>query len=160
MHTKGTLSMAALVVTFMLIIPPAGAVEYDMTQCDSGTSNVLFASEKITIYAFEMKGITRSNTQDKTFDNATYHCVGINQIVDKNVISRGNCKFQAPDGSIHVGEFSGKNYEGTWKFLYGTGRFQGIVGGGPYKTITASKPITPGTFQKCDRVTGTFTVGT
>jgi len=140
------------------IIPSAHAAEYDLTQCYSGTSNLPFSSEKLTIFTFELKGITRSNSSDKDFDNATFHCVGISRVIGKDTIVTGSCKFQAPDASIHVGEFNAKNREGTWKFLYRTGRYEGIEGGGPYKTIIRGKPITLGTFQGCDRVTGTFSL--
>jgi hypothetical protein len=158
MHTKRAIFIVVIVFGLMLTIPLAQAGEYDMTQCSSGTSSLLFSSENLTIYTFENKGITRSNTSDKDFDNATYHCVGIGRVVGKDVFIIGNCKFQAPDGSIHVGEFDGKNREGTWKYLYGTGRFEGIQGGGPWKAITGGKPITPGTFQGCERSTGTFSL--
>lgn len=158
MDIKRSIFMAAIVVSLIMAIPFANAGEYDVTRCVSGTSNLLFSSEKLTIYTFELKGITRSNTSEKDFDNDTFQCVGIGQVSGKDMISNGNCKKQSPDGSIYVNEFNEKNGEGTDKFLYGTGRFEGIEGGGLYKPITKGKPITPGTFQSCNRATGTFTL--
>jgi len=155
MNTKSTIFMVAMVVSLILGLPFANAGEYDVTECFSGTLNPLFSSEKLTIISFEGRGIVRSNTPDKTVDNATAHCLGIIRIVGGEYIMTGNTKYQLPDGSIFVIEMNQKNQEGSAKFLYGTGKMEGIEGGGPWKKITSGKPITPGTFQFCNRATGT-----
>ena len=47
--------------------------------------------------------------------------------------------------------------EGTWKFLHGTGKWQGITGGGPIGAPVASgKPISEDTFQVCQRAKEIF----
>jgi hypothetical protein len=159
MHTKKVISILVIVFGFLLTISLAQAGEYDVTQCYSGTYTLLSPSEKLAILTFDLNGIMRSNTSDKTFDNHTFHCIGMQRIYGKDQKwETGNCTVQAPDGSIQVGEFNVKNQDKTWKVLYGTGRYEGIESGGPYKTITEGKPIAPGTFQACDRSTGTFSL--
>ena len=158
MHTKRTIVMVTIVISLIWGIPHAKAVDYDVTNCYSGTVTILFSSEKLTVLSYEYKGICTSNIADKTFDNATLHCVGITRIVGKEVSYFGNCKYQIPDGSIEIVEFDGKNREGTWKTIYGTGKLEGMEGGGLWKAITAGKPIVPGTFQECNRGTGKFTL--
>ena len=67
-------------------------------------------------------------------------------------------KFMDPDGDFVILEITiapGET-EGDCKFLQGTGKWKGIKGGGKVRAITRGKPITPGTFQGCNRWTGTF----
>jgi hypothetical protein len=158
MHTKGVISMIAIMIGLILAIPFVEAGEYDLTQCFSGTMTPIISGEKLTIFIFEHKGIVRSNNPDKVFDNYTFHCVGIFRMVGEEIVQIGNCKYQSPDGSTYVGEFTGSQQEGTWKFIYGTGKNEGIQGGGPWKSITGGKPIAPGTFQGCNQAIGTFTL--
>ncbi len=53
---------------------------------------------------------------------------------------------------------SGKSpkLEGTWKILYGTGKWKGIKGSGKHVHVQRVKQIKPGTFQGYARNTGTF----
>jgi len=148
---------AFIVAAFIFwAVPFAKAEEYDITQCYSGTVTPMISGDKITILTFEHRGIATSNHPDKVFDNNTFHCIGIIRIVGKDIVQIGNCKYQSPDGSINVGEFTGNQREGTWKYIYGTGKYEGIEGGGPWKIQTHGKPIAPGTFQNCNRATGKF----
>ena len=67
-------------------------------------------------------------------------------------------KFMDPDGDFVLLEitFAPGETEGNFKFLQGTGKWEGIKGSGKGKVITRGKPITPGTAQVCSRWTGTF----
>lgn len=69
----------------------------------------------------------------------------------------GHCKFMDPDGDFVVGEQTPLGPTGgTWKFLFGTGKWQGVTGGGRYVSLTSGKAIVPGTGQGCGRATGTY----
>jgi hypothetical protein len=87
---------------------------------------------------------------------STYQCVGINKIVAGKPTGQGICKFMDKDGDFLVGEITSAGPEGTWKAFYGTGKWKGITGSGKYVYITNSKPIVNGTFQNCNRSTGTY----
>jgi len=43
-----------------------------------------------------------------------------------------------------------------WEYIYGTGKWKGVKGGGTVKAITRGKPIAEGTFQMCIEVSGTY----
>jgi len=61
-----------------------------------------------------------------------------------------------PDGDVTAGESTLDGAEGTWKFIYGTGKSKGITGGGKNWPITKGKSIAPGTSQSCRKATGTY----
>jgi hypothetical protein len=69
---------AALVVA----VAVANAVEsYDVTNCGASTVTVVSGTEELTVFSIDTKGITRSNSANKAFDNATYECASVVSIV-------------------------------------------------------------------------------
>lgn len=146
-----------------MVSAPAQAKEiaYDTTFCFAGTQNVLMATKELTVLAIDLRGIVRTNTGDKSFDNDTGHCVGVNRITEKHVEARGYCKIQSVNGDTYVGEYSASGPPGsggTWTVFHGTGKWSGIKGGGPYRPITQGRPIAPGTFQSCNSNAGKYTL--
>lgn len=129
---------------------------YDITNCWSGESKVLFASKELVVMGYELKGIARDNLEAKSFDNMSFQCVGISKIVAGKTSGSSYCKFMDLDGDYTVGETTSSGAEGNWKFLHGTGKWNGVTGGGKMMYITKSKPIEEGTFQNCNRATGTY----
>ncbi|MDI6755078.1 MAG: hypothetical protein QME78_11880 [Thermodesulfobacteriota bacterium] len=147
---------AATVLGLVMFIPIAQAEPMDIINCSSGTTNVLLATEELTIMTTDVKGITRDNLPSKVFDNMTYHCVGLFKVMGGKRYGTTNCKFMDPSGDYFVVEASYGPEGGTAPFLFGTGKFKGITGNCETKPITSGKPIVPGTSQGCARVTGTY----
>ena len=156
-------STAMGVVTFLgavlcMAVTQAKDFPFDYTYCHSGSTIVVSASKDLTVSSSESRGIIRSNIADKTLENHTFHCVGVGRSGEQSA-NHGYCKVMSPDGDFWVAEYAREDTEDfTWKALQGTGRWQGITGGGTFRTITQGKPITPGTFQNCGRATGKFTL--
>jgi hypothetical protein len=155
---KRGIILGSTVCIFILAmaLPFAQADEYDITNCGSTTITILYSSNELTILTLDGKGIAFSNHPNKTFDNATYQCVGVIRVAEGKAIATGYCKYLSPEEDIVVGEFYNVGPDGNWKFIHGTGKWKGIKGGGKSKPITSGKPITPGTDQSCLRATGTF----
>jgi len=150
--------MTLLGVLLCMAVAQAKEIPFDYTYCLSGTAIVVSASKELTVSSFESRGIIRSNIEDKRLDNHTFHCIGVGRSGEKSA-SNGYCKLMSPDGDFYVTEYSRVDTDDfTWKALQGTGRWQGIMGGGTFRTITQGKPITPGTFQNCGRATGKYTL--
>ena len=147
-----------LVVGFCLFISVAHAAEYDLTNCWSGETTMLFVSKELVVMSYDIKGICRSNTDNKDFDNMSFQCVGISRIVAGKTTGNGYCKFIDKDGDFVVGETTSTGPEGTWQAMHGTGKWKGIVGHGKNMAITNSKPIVEGTMQNCNRATGTYMI--
>ena len=133
------------------------AESYDITNCFASTVTTVSAVEELTILNIDAKGITRSNSANKTFDNATYQCTSVVKVAGTERSGLGYCKFMAPDGDFVIGEQAlDSTGGGKWKFLQGTGKWKGITGGGEFIPLTSGKPIVAGTAQGCVRATGTY----
>jgi hypothetical protein len=155
-----TVLCAATAIVFCLVMFASFAqaeTPFDTTDCGSGTVTMVSASKELTVFGFDLKGISRSNHENKVFDNCTFHAVAVMRIMHGKRTETGYFKIMDPDGDIIVGEITRvETEESTWKFLQGTGKWKGITGGGKGRTITFGKPITVGTFQACFRHTGSF----
>lgn len=126
---KWWITSAAMALGLFLLITAAQAEQpYDITTCGSATNTVLFSSEDLTIISFESKGISISNHENKAFDNNTFQCAGVIQIASGKPSGDMFCKFLDPDGDVTLGESTLDGAEGTWKFIYGTGKWKGISG--------------------------------
>jgi hypothetical protein len=153
---KCWIGAVATILGLSFLVPAVQAEPIDIINCSSGTTNILMATEELTIFTTEIKGITRDNLESKVFENYTYHCVGLIKVVGGKPTATTNCKFMAPNEEYFVVEAYYAGGEGDWKFIYGSGKWKGVTGGGKTKPITSGKPITPGASQGCNRVTGTY----
>ena len=113
-------------------------------------------SQELTIITFDFKGISRSNSENKIFDNCTVFHVGVARNMGGKSSAYGYSKYLDPDGDSVVMESIRDGDEIHCKFLQGTGKWKGIKGEGKVRRITTGKPITPGTSQFCTRHIGTF----
>ena len=159
MYLKKKMWIISAVITlglFFLISIANADQPYDITTCGSGTNEVLFSSEDFTVLSLESKGITRSNHENKAFDNNTFHCMGVIQVANGKPEGSMFCKFLDPDGDVTIGISTVNGPEGTWEFVHGTGKWEGISGGGKNWPITKGKAVAPGTFQGCRKATGTY----
>jgi hypothetical protein len=73
----------------------------------------------------------------------------------------GYCKYMGREGDIMVGELSARQegstpYRGTWTVLQGTGKWEGITGGGTAQRLVTGKSITQDAIHGCGRYTGTY----
>jgi hypothetical protein len=155
MHTKRAIFMVAIVVGLIWGIPFAIAGEFYSTTCVSGKMTPIISIGRITISTTEYRGNSRSNTSDDFFDT-TVHCVGLYLVNGGEVTQTGYCECLSSDGSIYVRQTSGNDQGGTSKIIYGTGKFEGIEGGGTWKFTVQMKPEFPGTFNNCSDATGTY----
>jgi len=123
-----------------LLIPMANAEEKptNILSCHSGTTTMLTASKELVVFSFELKGIDQDLNEDKVFENYTHMCMGTIRILGGERISKGYCKYMAPDGDFFIVSFDGPSGEKPlpWEYIYGTGKWKGIKGGGTAKTTT------------------------
>lgn len=149
--------IATFVLSMSLMIPVAQAEQqYDITDCGSMTFTVNSESDELTIITFDFKGIARSNSENKIFDNCTVFYVGVARSTPGKTSAYGYSKYMDPDGDFVVMESIREGAETQCKFLQGTGKWKGIKGEGKVRRIAVGKPIAPGTSQYCTRHIGTF----
>lgn len=150
-----------LIGALLLASANAKDMPYNITMCHSLTFNPVTAGKDLSLLGYEGRGIALSNTEDKSFDNVTYHCIGVLRVAAGALTQNGYCKFVSGEGDSFVGEYTHSGPPGSeakWVAMAGTGKWTGIKGGGPYRQVTRGTPVTPGTGQACNRATGTYTL--
>ncbi len=142
---------------FFMFIPVTQAqTPFDITECGSGTSTVVYQSKETSINGMDLKGLIFSHHENKVFNNCTFHVVGIAKIEDGKRRSDSYWKIMDPDGDIIIAEIVVLGPEKTMKFLHGTGKWKGIKGEAKGKTSAIGRMIEPGTIQSCSRYAGNF----
>jgi hypothetical protein len=83
-----------------------------------------------TIMMWEAKGIGFS----EKWGNYLYTEMGTGDFTKETISGQGYLHATFLDGSTYTVKAEGKGGKGTWTFIKGTGKLEGIQGGGPYKT--------------------------
>jgi hypothetical protein len=133
---------------------------YDVDACVSMDMSGLVRSQEITILSFDAKGIMRSNSESKVFDNCTVHSMGVSLFEGENQTVYCYMKYLGPEGDYVIFLYTVNPGEkaATTKLLAGTGKYKGITGGGKAVRIAGGKPVVEGTTQFCNNHKGSFTI--
>jgi hypothetical protein len=154
---KRFISIIPIFLSLFIFVQFAQAeAPFDITECASITINMVSDIKEFMVFGLEAKGIVFSHHENKAFNNSAFHVVGINKATGGKRVGDNYFKFIDPDGDVIVGEISVVEPEKTMTFLYGTGKWKGIKGGGKGTTTARSRPVASGTAQSCSRYTGTF----
>ncbi len=154
---RSWIPLTTLILGSLMLIPVAQAEQpIDCTLCSNMTLTPIVQSEELTVTGFESKGIVLDNMASKFWDSDTVHGVGIMKVEKGKLTGSFINKHLNPSGDFYVLEGSLAGNEISWKFIYGTGKFTGITGGGKSIRFTKGKPVSPGTSQSCTKVTGTY----
>lgn len=159
-RSKWIVAVTIVFSFFMLIMPVEAEEPIDFTQYASCTFTPVSEDKEFIFSSFECIGITRSNQENKVFDNMSVLDVGVGRREGGQRASYSIAKYMDRDGDYVIMEFNefdptGRG-EGTWKILYGTGKWKGIKGSGKHVHVGGGKPIKPNTGQGYVRNTGTF----
>ena len=145
-----------------MLAPMVNAEEkpINIISCRSATNTMLTASKELVILSSDAKGIDQDLNEDKIFANFTHQCLSIIRIMGGEILIKGNCKYMAPNGDFFIVSYDGIAGPEPlpWEYIYGTGKWVGVKGGGTAKYITQAKPIVEGTSQSCMEITGTYEV--
>lgn len=139
----------------------AAQQSFSSLTCRAGTVSGLAKGQDMVVFSLEHRGVSLAQEEPKTFDNYTQRCMGTVAIVRGIAKGSGFCRNVDPaNGDITVVEWTTgeKMGAGTFRFIYGTGKWKGITGGGEYQSTGATRPVDDGTYQNCVRTKGTFSV--
>jgi hypothetical protein len=130
---------------------------YDFTACWSGVSNFLAFSKTHTGSSYEMTGTTRSNPPAGMFDNQSFRCVGANASMGGKNSGLTVCEAIDKDGDKRLTYFSVAP-DGTVirEHVLGTGKYEGMASSGKVQPLGPFPTVKAGTFQGCNRQTGTY----
>ena len=147
---------ATILMALVLFVSFAHAEEsYNMISCWSGDYTMISSSEELTIYSFDLKGVSRKIDENEAFHNWSFHLIGTAKIVSGKYSSTYYGKWLSPEGDMVFGEGDRSGGQGSWTFIGGTGKWKGISGGGTNENVNI-KPVMKGTTQGCSIATGKF----
>lgn len=148
---------AAMVVTAATAadVPKEGT--YDFTACWSGESREIVFSPRHTANSYEFTGTVRSNPPGGPFDKETFRCVGFGSTFDGRTTGANACESGDAAGNKRLSSFT-TNADGsvTRAVVAGTGKYEGLSMTTTVQPLGPFPPAKPGTFQNCNRQTGTY----
>ena len=149
-------SFAAIAVAALVQGALAAEVPYDFVACSHGRRIALEANADIVSFGIESWGVVASSTTS-FWEKASTHCVGYIRLASGKPIGKGTCKWVESGGDTAVGEWEyPNNGDPTWTWLSGTGKLQGISGGGTFREMFSAKPADPATSAGCRRDWGKY----
>lgn len=140
------------------LLATAQGQPYDLKLCNTVETTVIDSAGDTTILAGHARGISDSNTPGGPFDRQTYECRSVLNASKTAVEFTGRCTFVDMDGHKALGAFSGTPAGWTWKFLSGTGKYEGIEGGGTTKPLKQYPRLSAAVSGACAHATGTYTI--
>jgi hypothetical protein len=129
---------------------------YDTTNCSTVTSNRIDFSKTHWAQSFEQLGTTQSNPPGGYGDGSAYRCVGMNASIDGMISGKTFCESVDPDGDKRLSSFTQEGDKTVRTQVAGTGKYEGLIQSGDFVRAPAFPIVKPGTFQQCNRQTGTY----
>lgn len=160
-NASKTLAAGVLVAVASYAGSVAAQETHSSIVCRAGTVIGLAKTEDMVSFGLEHRGVVLAEGANKSFDNQTQHCVGSVTITRGVSKGSGYCKnMDAATGDFVLLEWdaNGKPGTGTFRYVYGTGKWKGITGSGEYQSLAPTRPISPGTYQNCIRGKATYSV--
>lgn len=129
---------------------------FDLMSCFSGKAEVIAHSKTQVAYSYVFTGTGRSNPSGGAFDMMSFQGVGLSSVIKGENTSNYFMEYIDSDGDkvFLKGDRNGPN--GTAQFLSGTGKYEGISGGGTNEMVGTFPAARPGTFQGCSHAVGTY----
>lgn len=145
-------------VAAALACAPALAQEhsYEIKVCQTTEGAVIDRAGDTTILSNVTRGIADSVQPGGPFDKTTFEC---RSVVDASKIGfayTSRCTFVDADGHKVVGGSVGTQQGWKWTFLGGTGKWEGIQGGGTGKSIARYPRLSPAVSAGCGLAMGTY----
>lgn len=136
-------------------LPKEGS--YDSISCWTGTGNDIAFSKENAGSTYEMVGTVVSMIPGGLGDRSTFRCVGIDTTVQGRKGGGNMCEVIDPDGDKRLNAFHVEpDGRIVREMLAGTGKYEGMTMTNTVANLAAMKPAKAGTFQGCNRQTGTY----
>ena len=129
---------------------------YDTTNCSTVTANRIDFSKTHWAQSHEILGTTQSNPPGGLGDGNSYRCVGMQASFDGKVSGMTVCESMDQDGDKRLSTFSLQDGKTARTSIAGTGKYEGMQQSGDFVRAPTFPTIKPGTYQQCNRQTGTY----
>jgi len=150
-------------VSLLLALAPQGSAwaqetAYEVRGCGVNEASVIDKAGDMTIAT----SITRGNSDflrpGMPAIKFTYECRAVVHFSKAGAEFSNRCTFVDPDGDRLVGASNGTPKGWQWRYLGGTGKWEGISGGGPGVPDGAYARMSPSVAGSCYKATGTYTL--
>jgi hypothetical protein len=158
---KKRVVIAAITSMAFAVTAWGAEMDYSGTWCGHQKRTVLYSTPDLMVVASESWGILTPTSTSDPFQNASMHCVGYSRITQGKLSLINSCLGTDPTtGDTYIVESQAvPDKPGIiWTFLSGTGKWQGIKGGGGAQLVSRAKDFTDGTFAFCNSVSGKYTL--
>jgi hypothetical protein len=148
--------IAAAGTTIAADLPKEG--QYEFTACQSGVFTSVGPTNTVFAASWEGTGSTMTTPPGGMFDRLAFHCVGYTTAFDgKAPVASNACVAVDKDGDKIFARFTPQG-PGVWtrETVAGTGKYEGMMMSGTAVAMAAAPAAKPGTFQNCNRQTGTY----
>jgi hypothetical protein len=151
---------AILAVTAAIACAPALGQEhsYELRLCSTTEGSVIDRTGETTILANVTRGVADSVPLGGPFDKTTFECRSVVDASKSGFSYNSRCTFVDMDGHKVIGSSVGTQQGWKWTFLGGTGKWEGIQGGGTGKSIAQYPRLSPAISASCGLATGTYSL--
>ena len=161
--SKRTLGLYSVGAAAIFALTPqefawAQETTYEVRGCGVNEASVIDKAGDMTIASSQTRGnadLTRPGMPAVKF---TYECRSVMNFSKEGAEFSNRCTFVDPDGDRLVGASNGTPKEWQWRYLGGTGKWTGIIGGGPGVPDGAYARMSPSVTGSCYKATGTYTI--
>ncbi len=130
---------------------------FTTSQCWVSRAEMVTLSDERFAYVFSGTGTLRSDTEP--FDGLASRCVGLANTFGDSPRESGYCEYLDADGDRFIASWSvTAPGQGEWRFVDGTGKFEGIAGEGTYQSVGAFPSFEPREQLSCIETTGTYSL--
>ena len=153
-HVIGSLALLGSAVVLAADYPKEG--KYDFTSCWAGTSSPIAFSKTHFANNIEFTGSSRSNPSGGFGDMTSFRCVGTIYGFAGKPSGTVVCESVDRDGDKALSHYAVEGGESKRTAIVGTGKYDGMVSSGTTQALGPFPTIKAGTFQNCNRQTGTY----
>jgi hypothetical protein len=156
----GLYSVSAVAILALAPLNTAWAQEttYEVRGYGVNEASVIDKAGDMTTASSQTRGnadLTRPGMPAVKF---TYECRAVSHFSKAGAEFTNRCTFVDPDGDRLVGASNGTQKGWQWRYLGGTGKWEGITGGGPGVPDGAYARVSSSVAGSCCKATGTYTL--
>lgn len=149
---------AGLLAAVPLSLAWAQETAYEVRGCGVNEASVFDKAGDVAIATSVTRGNSDFARPGMPGIKFTYECRSVLHFSKAGAEFANRCTFVDPDGDRLVGMSNGTPKGWQWRYLGGTGKWEGITGGGPGVPDGAYARMSPSVAGSCFKATGTYTL--
>ncbi len=151
-------SLGVALIAIPLSLAWAQETAYEVRGCGVNEASVIDKAGDMTIATSVTRGNSDFLRPGMPPIKFTYECRSVSHFSKAGAEFANRCTFVDPDGDRLVGASQGTPQGWQWRYLGGTGKWEGISGGGPSVPDGAYARMSPSVAGSCFKATGTYTL--